>query len=78
MDFIDRVAPHTDKVYVTSQVDNYVDKGWSSNGTVKPMNGNVVFTWADGKAVMYFSNNDILLKDTEWFKKNRITPPEWK
>ncbi len=77
-DFIDRVAPYTDKVYVTSQVDNYVDKGWSSNGTVKPMNGNVVFTWADGKAVMYFSNNDILLKDTEWFKKNRITPPEWK
>lgn len=77
-EFIDRVAPYTDKVYVTTQVDNYVDTGWSSKGTVKSMNGNIVFTCANGKITMHFSNNDIKLKDTEWFKDKRICPKNWK
>lgn len=77
-DFIDRVAPYTDKVYVTTQVDNYVDTGWGSNGTVKPMNGNIVFGCTNGKITMYFSNNDTKLKDTDWFKEKRECPQAWR
>lgn len=77
-DFVNRVAPHTDKVYVTTQVDNYVESGWSSNGTVKAMNGNIVFGCTNGKITMFFSNNDTKLKDTDWFKQHRTCPSEWK
>lgn len=76
--FIDNVAPYTDKVYVTTQVDFYCDKGWSSKGTVKSMNGNIVFSCTNGKVTMYFSNNDTKLKDTDWFKDKRICPNQWK
>ena len=77
--FIENVAPYTDKVYVTSIVDNYVDKSdWSKQGTVKSMNGNVVFACTDGKISITCSNNDILLKDTDWFKTHRVTPDAWK
>lgn len=77
-DFVNNVASYTDNVYVTTMVDNYVETGWSSNGTVKSMNGNIVFSCNDGKITMYFSNNDTKLKDTEWFKNNRVCPESWK
>lgn len=76
--FVNNVARYTDKVYVTTQADFYCDKGWSSKGTVKPMNGNVVFTCDNGNVLMYFSNNDTKLKDTDWFKEKRTCPDEWK
>jgi len=59
-------------------VDNYVSEKWSSDGTVKSMNGNIVFTCSDGVVSVNCSVNNTLLKDTEWFKKNRTTPEEWK
>ena len=77
-DFINRIAPYTDKVYVTTMVDNYVSSGWGSNGTVKSMNGNIVFSCIDGNITVECSNNNLLLKDTEWFKEKRICPEEWK
>lgn len=78
-DFINNVAPYTDRVYVTTQVDNYCEKSeWDEKGTVKSMNGNIVFTCSKGKVTMYFSNNDTKLKDTDWFKENRICPDAWK
>ncbi len=77
--FIDNVAPYTDKVYVTSIVDNYVDKSdWSKQGTVKSMNGNVVFACTDGQITITCSNNDTILKDTDWFRDHRIMPNAWK
>ena len=76
--FVDNVAPYTDSVYVTTQVDFYCDKGWSSKGTVKAMNGNIVFACANGNVTMYFSNNDLKLKDTDWFKSKRVCPDAWK
>ncbi|MCM1194874.1 MAG: MBL fold metallo-hydrolase [Corallococcus sp.] len=77
--FIDNVAEYTDKVFVTTMVDFYCDTGWSSKGTVKSMNGNIVFSCnADGEDMMYFSNNSIKLKDTDWFKEKRICPNAWK
>lgn len=77
--FIENVAPYTDKVYVTSMVDNYVDKNdWSKQGTVKSMNGNVVFACTDGQITITCSASDLILKDTEWFKTHRVTPDAWK
>ena len=69
--FVDRVASYTDRVYVTTIVADNKD-GYQS------MNGNIVVT-SDGKEVQVnCSNNNTLLKDTEWFKKNRTTPTAWK
>lgn len=68
--FVDRVAPYTDKVYVTTMVTE--DDGYQS------MNGNIVVT-SDGTSVsVNCTNNNILFKDTEWFSKNRIMPDAWK
>lgn len=71
--FINRVAKYTDKVYVTTV---------SLDGTVKnfsPMNGTItVYSLGDKDVYVNCSNNNDILKDTEWFKKNRECPPEWK
>ena len=68
--FVDRVAPYTDQVYVTTMVTE--DDGYQS------MNGNIVVT-SDGTSVsVNCSNNNILFKDTEWFSKNRTMPDAWK
>ena len=73
--FIDNVARYTSKIYVTSVVDNYVDKSnWSKEGTVKSMNGNIVVTSKNGKVEVNCSNNNTILKETDWFKNNRTWP----
>lgn len=78
-DFINRVSKHTDHVYVTTMVDNYVEKDlWEDEGTVKSMNGNIVFIVSKGKFTINCSNNNTKLKDTDWFKNNRICPDDWK
>lgn len=64
--FIDRVAPFTDNVYIT---------GVSTPGYV--MNGNVVFSCVNNEITLQFANNDLKLKDTEWFKNNRNCPSAW-
>lgn len=77
---IDRVAPYTDKVYVTTlgpikydeTKDKYVNDGFTS------FNGNIVFSCVDGVIGLECSNNNLKLKDTEWFKKYRICPDAWK
>jgi competence protein ComEC len=64
-EFINNVAPYTDQVYVPKMKD-------------KLMNGNIVIS-SDGKQVnVQCSNNNTLLKDTDWFKSNRTTPTAWK
>ncbi len=69
--FVDNIAPYTDKVYVTTIVaDN--EQGYTS------MNGTIVVSYAPETGVtVQCSNNDTLFKDTEWFKANRTTPPAW-
>ena len=68
-EMIDNIAPYTDKVYVTSMVDNYVDMdNWDTSGTIKSMNGNIVFTSNKGKVTVECSNNNLILKETDWFK----------
>jgi len=70
-DFIDRIASHTDKVYITTLIINY------SGGVYESMNGNVIFEVRDGEVTITCSGNDLVLKDTDWFKDNRICPVAW-
>ena len=65
---IDRIAKHTDQVFVTTVVSSNA-QGYES------MNGNINFHCAKGKEyVVTGSNNSVILKDTEWFKNNRTWP----
>ena len=69
--FIDRVAPYTDKVYVTTVIaDN--TQGFQS------LNGNIVVQKKDGLLSVEGSNNNTLFKDTDWFKEHRTMPEAWK
>jgi hypothetical protein len=70
--FINRVAPYTDKVYVTTLVTDY------SNSKYEPLNGNIIFMVSEGVISIEGSNNNLKLKETEWFKNNRTMPLEWK
>ncbi len=69
--FVDRVAPYTDKVYVTTIISEN-DKGYES------LNGNIVVSSNGGEVGVACSNNNTLFKDTEWFKENRILPDAWR
>ena len=71
-DFINRISEYTDKVYVTTLGDIDDKKKFSS------FNGNIVVkSNRDGIAVTC-SNNDTILKDSDWFKKYRTMPDKWK
>jgi beta-lactamase superfamily II metal-dependent hydrolase len=69
---IDRIAPYTDKIYVTTLYEESEKNGYTS------MNGNIVVRSVDGEVSVHCSNNDLILKDTEWFIANRTLPKEWK
>lgn len=78
---IDNVAPYTDNVYIPSMLDKIT--GYNKNGepnswTVTSMNGNIVFSVTNGEVKLTFSNNDLKLKDTDWFKENREMPDAWR
>ena len=68
--FIDRISGYTEKVYVTIMWDEETD-GY------KQMNGDIVFYYGAGEGEaqkslkLWCSNNTTILKDTEWFQKNR-------
>lgn len=77
--FINRIAPYTKDVYVTTvgsvEIDDngkYKDVGYAS------LNGNIVLACTNGKITMYFSKSSVRLKDTDWFKENRTRPDSWK
>ena len=71
-EFIDRIAPYTEKVYVTTLCVDY------ENGGFKSMNGNIKVTSGANGVTVKCSNNNILLKDTDWFKSSRNCPEVWK
>ena len=68
--FCDRIAPYTDKVYVTIMWDEAAD-------SYKSMNGDIVFYYGKSEneteksLKLWCSENSTVLKDTEWFKQNR-------
>ncbi len=74
--FIDNVANFTDKVYITTMKDEATNKGVQ-------MNGNIVVRANKEGITVNCSNNNILFKDSEWFKnavknKQRTCPDQWK
>ncbi|MDE5721595.1 MAG: MBL fold metallo-hydrolase [Clostridia bacterium] len=68
--FIDRVSKYTENVYCTTLMIDY------KAGTYESMNGNIVFYYKregeGGVLKLYCSNNNTKLKDTEWFRQNRV------
>ena len=67
-DAINRIGKYTDKVYVTTVVSD-AEPGYQS------MNGNILFYCESGSGyTVTGSNNSTILKDTEWFRKNRTWP----
>ena len=72
-DFITRVAPYTDKIYVTTLCTD------NEKGTFQSMNGNiVVLTDKNGLTVVCGSGDNRILKEWEWFKDNRKWPANGK
>ena len=69
---IDRVAPYTDRVYVTTLCIDY------SADEIMPMNGNIVVSANATTVSVKCSASDLILKETEWFKENRTMPDAWK
>ena len=62
---IDRVSKYTEDIYVTT-MSNDTDKGYES------FNGNIVYSSSDGiNHSINCSNNNVVLKDSDWFKNNR-------
>lgn len=81
-EMIDRIAKYTDKVYVPSAIESeYVEVDGKQDlkavGEYYLLNGNIVVDSTEAEVKVTGSNNNTLLKDTEWFKKYRETPPEW-
>ena len=70
-DFINRIAPCTDEVYLTTLITDYANNKYTS------FNGDIIFLVSDGGISIICSNNDRKLKDTDWFRDNRIMPAAW-
>ena len=72
-EFIDRIAPYTDEVYVTTLSVDYANNNFTS------MNGNIVIfnNQTDETITIKCSNHSTKLKNTKWFNQNRILPPIW-
>lgn len=67
-EFINRVAVYTKQIYVTSIVVNDEDKTYQS------FNGNIVIVSSNSGVEVICSNNNTILKETDWFKNNRTWP----
>ncbi len=69
--FIDRVAPYTDKIYVTTLCTD------NEKGLFESMNGNITVVTDKNGLQIVCSNNDRILKEWEWFVQNRTCPDAW-
>ena len=64
--FIDRISNYTDKVYVTTLCVDYDKNEFES------FNGNIIVLVKGNDIDVKCSANNLLLKDTDWFKNNRV------
>ena len=71
-EFVDRIAPYTDKVFVTTLCEDYEKKTFTS------MNGIITVTVRDGVLTLNCSNSNKVLKEWAWFKEHRDCPEAWK
>lgn len=65
--FINNISKYTDKVYVTTLCIDY------EKGEFKSFNGNIVVALKDGAVSVNCSDNNEILKNTEWYKENRTS-----
>ncbi|MBR5044198.1 MAG: MBL fold metallo-hydrolase, partial [Clostridia bacterium] len=70
-DFIDRVAPYTDQVYVTTIVES------DENKTFRSMNGDITVCSDGSRVWVVCSASDLLLRETAWFEEKRTCPAAW-
>ena len=73
-DFINRVAPYTTKVYVTTEATYTIEKDSSNNEYLKyngfkSLNGTIVITYSNNEITLNCSNSNTKLKDSEWFNR---------
>ena len=76
--FVDRISQYTDAVYVTTLGLPKYENGEYINNDFTSMNGNIVVTSNTKEVVVECSNNNLKLKETEWFLNNRKMPDYWK
>lgn len=77
--FIDRISKWTDKVYVTTVgTIGKNEKGKWEDVSYTSFNGNIVVRFKKGIPTVQCSNNNTLLKDSDWLKNNRVIPDAWK
>ena len=69
--FIDRIAPYTELVYVTTLCTDYENNQYVS------MNGNITVTSNATGVYVDCSNVNTILKEWDWFKANRTCPASW-
>lgn len=70
--FIDRIAPYTKNVYVTTLSVDY------ENSVFASMNGTIVFYVKNDVLSVSCSNSSTPLYESEWFKNSRVCPDDWK
>lgn len=68
---VERWAQFTDQIYVTSLAVN--DSSGKTVG-VTSMNGNILLSSYGAEITVSCSNGNTVLKDSEWFKANRVWP----
>lgn len=66
-EFINRVAKYTQEIYITTLCTDY------KNNIFTSMNGNIVVS-VTTTITVNCSNNNTILKETDWFKANRVWP----
>ncbi len=69
--FVDRIAPYTSQVFVTTRCVDY------DAGTFESMNGNITVTTDASGVRVICSADDRPLRDWEWFKTHRQCPAAW-
>ncbi|MBR1983463.1 MAG: MBL fold metallo-hydrolase [Clostridia bacterium] len=70
---INNISIYTDKVYVVSTCDPTLTNGAEYVG----LNGNIVVVSAENDVTVNCSVTNAVLKDLEWFRKNRTMPSAW-
>jgi competence protein ComEC len=68
---VERWAKYTSRIYVTSLA---VNDESGDTVDVTSMNGNICLSSYGGAITVSCSNNNTVLKDSEWFKKYRVWP----
>ena len=70
--FVDRIAPYTDQVYVTTLCVDYEAKTYTS------MNGTITVSVKNGAIAVECSASNKVLKEWDWFREHRNCPEAWK